>query len=98
MKKLILAVALIYAATIMPAFAQTHANKHALGDMYTKALNMIELSGMLDTLEPKKHVIITNIHMDHGQVFVAMSGDNGSMTITYDPIANKLLYGNEEIK
>jgi hypothetical protein len=98
MKKPILAAALIYTATVMPAFAQAHANKHALGDMYTKALNMIEAGGMLDTLEPKKHVIITNIHMDRGQVFVAMSGDNGSITVTYDPIANKLLYGNEEMK
>lgn len=97
MRKFTLAALLIYMTMMTPVFAQTQ-DKHATGDMYTKALNMMAARGLLDTLEPKKRVTITNITMDHGQVFVAMSGDNGSITMVYDPIANKILYEGKEVE
>lgn len=94
MKKLILTVLLTYVAMMSSAFAQTQ-DKHALGNMYTKALNMAEAAGMLNTLVPERRVEIINMHMDHGQVFMTLSGGNGPPLIAYDPIANKLVYSND---
>lgn len=72
-----------------PAIAQPR--KHALGDMYTKALNMAEAQGMLDALEPKRHVEVTDIHMDHGSVYLTFAGEKGPVTIMFDPMANKIV-------
>jgi hypothetical protein len=95
MKKMILYAALVFAVVTSPAFA-AHGHKakhhdHALGNMYTKALNLIESQGLLDTLEPKKRVKITDIHMDYGQVFVTLGDENPPIKFVYDPIANSLV-------
>ncbi|MFY9287951.1 MAG: hypothetical protein WAO98_05565 [Alphaproteobacteria bacterium] len=90
MKKLILVTLLAYLSMSHLAYAQEH-KKYALGNMYTKALNMMGSCGMLNTLDSKNSVIITNIHMDHGQVLVDVVKAEDSVTIIYDPIANMIL-------
>ena len=97
MKKLLLVSAILASTTLaMPAFAQAHA-PHAVGNLYTKALNMIESGGGLDLLDPKKHVQITDMHIDHGQVHVAISSDSGATTLIYDPMVNKMVSPVQEI-
>lgn len=94
MKKLMLAAILCLAVTT-PAFAHRQEDKHALGNMYTKVLNMIESRGMLDTLEPKATVAITDMHMDHGQVFVTLALEGGPSVVVFDPIANRIVQDSE---
>lgn len=89
MQTLILATSLLLLAATPVAAAESR--PHALGDMYTDALNFIGSRGMLDTIEPKKQVKVTDIHMDHGQVFVTVAGDSGSTIFTYDPLAHALV-------
>jgi len=84
MKKLILMASLICLMPIEPALADVE-KRHALGDMFATALNMIQTDSML------RHMPVTDIHMDHGQVFIALQGDKGPQTVVYDPIAHRLL-------
>lgn len=95
MKKLVPLMVLASMMITVPALAE-NMNKYALGNMYTNALNYLEASGMLDTLEPKGHVPVTDIHVNHGQVFITLMKDTGPTTVTFDPIANKILYNAEE--
>ncbi|MGB9151664.1 MAG: hypothetical protein WCD70_01085 [Alphaproteobacteria bacterium] len=97
MKKCTLAALLVYMAMMTSACAQTQ-DKHAVGDMYTKALNMIEAQGMLNTLNIQKHVAISDIHIDHGQIFITIKPDTGSTIIVYDLISGKIVPGNNESK
>jgi len=90
MKKLMLAAALIYGAMVLPAAAVTP-GKHDLGDLYTRALNKVESAGMLDSLAPNRHMPITDIHADQGQVLISVTTDSGSRTIIYDLVSGKIL-------
>ena len=94
MKKLCPILALML-MTATPAFAQQHRDGHALGNMYTHALNAIAASDMPDT---QKHAPVKDIHMDHGQVFVTLEESHGTVTAVYDPIANKLVPQAQEEK
>lgn len=69
---------------------------HALGNMYTKALNMAEAKGLLDTIEPRRHVRVNNIYMDHGAIYMVITEEKEIKTIMFDPIANRIVPLNEE--
>lgn len=91
MKKTVLAFMLLSSVLAMPAWAQSNENKHALGDMYTKALNSLESADMLDLLAPTKQVVIKDIFMNHGQVIIMVIDNNENITVIYDPIANVIV-------
>lgn len=84
--KITLAAFLIYMATITPAFAQRQ-GPHAVGNMYTTALNMVAGQKVQDASGDKA---ITNIHINHGQVFLDITKNDSPTTMIYDPIAHKL--------
>lgn len=90
MKKFFLALTLILSVLSVPAIAQTQ-EKYAVGNMYTKALNMIKAEDKLDAWGVPRSLPITNIHIDHGQVLIALDGTQGPTILIYDPIANLIL-------
>jgi hypothetical protein len=67
-------------------FAQTQ-NQRAVGNMYTTALNMIEDYRIQDIAG---QFSIEKMYIDHGQVFIIMTGDGGPLAMIYDPIAHKI--------
>jgi len=91
---LLTGVVLTILVSMSPVFAQTQ-GKHALGDMYTKALNILGSRGMLNTLEPKKNARIGDIHVDHGLVVVRIIKEGNSQTVNYDMLSNRLLPENQ---
>lgn len=93
MKKLTILVLLGTCILSTPALAQKN-EKHAAGNMYTTVLNMIESRGWLHNLEPKRQGAITDMHIDHGQVFVTFTTGKGPVTAVYDMIGNK--FANED--
>jgi hypothetical protein len=100
MKKFFMFAAMAFTMAAMPAVAETK-NDRAIGEMFTKALNQLEASGMLDTLDQKTHVPITDMHIDHGLVLITVVRDTGPTVIRYEPMFNKILYdinGQEEGK
>jgi hypothetical protein len=87
-KKLMLAIILI--ALAAPASARAY-DKHALGNIYTQALNVIEAREPFDTIDPKKQSKISDIHVDHGQVIVTIIEEGNSSIATYDMISGRLV-------
>jgi hypothetical protein len=46
---------------------------------------------LLDMLEPKNHVPITDIHIYHGDIYIARTTENGPETTLYNMIGNLVL-------
>jgi len=91
MKKVLLTI-IIYLAMIMPVYAQAQRqDPHAIGNIYTKSLNMLEAAGYLDTLSPPMYVPVTDIHINHGQIFLTLQTEDGIHEVIYDLLSYKLL-------
>lgn len=92
MNKWTLPVALLGAVLLAASPVRAgHQKEHALGDMYTTVLNMLEMRGALGTFDSGQHASVLNMHMDHGQVFVTLEEENKPRTVVYDPIAHKII-------
>lgn len=90
MNKFIVLAALICLAIATPAAAQTQ-GKHAVGDMYTRALNAMEAKGMLGDLNSPKQVLIVDMYIDHGQVLVTLLEYNVAKKVVFDLIASRIV-------
>ena len=87
MKKLILATALIVVATAPTAFAR---ETRMMGNTFTRALNAIEACGALDLLNPPRHVPISSITENNGQVFITVQMGKPA-TIVFDANQNRVV-------
>lgn len=95
MIKLLAAYVIVYLLTLNAALAQTETH-HAVGNLYTKTLNLVESRGMLHSIEGNDVVEISDMHIDHGQVVMVVERNNKPKTIVYDMISNRLVGDDRE--